>query len=570
VNATPAGRVDASRQGPLAAGATVAVGFALSLMRRGYQFDGYYADDAMQAPLVLHKLHPELLADDRLIQLIAGRYQSALFELLALLARVVDLHVAYFAVFLLARLLTLAAVQRLTLTLTASPRAARVSVLLAAAASISYVGGIGLVETILTPRGVAVALALFGLDAMFRRRMGAMTLWTAACLVVHPVSGLDLLGVIAFCGVCFPGSVPRREFWRALGALTLGVLAVGVWTGQLGAGAGPLRFDPQWARLVAETVGPWVYLRLQPLAVLVTSAWIPCFGAIAVVAVGSRELRSRFVRVAAAALAGLLVHAVGVDALEIRPLLYASPQRASFALTAVALAAVGLWIAESLRARDPLRRSLAAAFLTASLLFEDLEFALGFGLLLAGAWALRRAALSAPARALAGAALVGAVLVATWPHALASFQLRPARLEPRLARLGTLGLDPDWVALQGYIREHSQVGERVMPPMPLSPRVFAQRPSTLTWKLQSFTHVSRAFAFEFRDWQRDVGAPLAQADTAQALALARREGARWLVLDDRETPTGPSDPRPAVQSGPYRAYRLGPASGPRDVAPAPR
>lgn len=561
MSSAPAGRPRALRSGRIAAVAGVALGVALSLVRRGYQFDGYYSDDAMQAPLVLHKLHPELLADDRLIQLIAGRYQSALLDLVALLVPTLDLHVAYFLLFLLARVLTLVAVHRLTRTLTASAAAATISVLLVAAAPISYVGGVGFVETILTPRGLAVPLALFGLDAFFRRRMVAMATWVGACLAVHPVTGLNLFGVIAFCGVCFPGSVPRREFRRAVAALALGIVAIGFWTKQLGAPAGPLRFDSEWAKVIAETVGPWVYLHLQPAAALVASAWIPFFGAIGIAVVGSPELRNRFGRVAAAALVALVVHAVGVDALEIRPLFYASPQRATLALSAVSVAAASLWIAESLRQRDPLRRILALAFLVASLLLEDLEFALLFGVLLAGAWALRGAAVAPRWRAFATLALIAAVLGSTWPHALSSFQLRPARVQPRLARLGTLGLDPDWVTLQEYIRLHSEVGDVVMPPMPLSPRLFAQRPSTLTWKMQSFTHVSRAFAFEFMEWRRAVGVPMQSADTAEAISLARRVGARWLVLDDRETPVAPDEPRPTVRAGPYRAYRLAPANG---------
>lgn len=51
------------------------------------------------------------------------------------------------------------------------------------------------------------------------------------------------------------------------------------------------------------------------------------------------------------------------------------------------------------------------------------------------------------------------------------------------------------------------------------------------------------------------------ADTAEAISLARRVGARWLVLDDRETPVAPDEPRPTVRAGPYRAYRLAPANG---------
>jgi hypothetical protein len=140
-------------------------------------------------------------------------------------------------------------------------------------------------------------------------------------------------------------------------------------------------------------------------------------------------------------------------------------------------------------------------------------------------------------------------------------------LERRIARLRSLGLDDDWVAVQAHIRLHSQVGDVVMPPMALSPRLFAQRPSTLTWKMKSFTHLSRPYAFEYMAWHHEVGIPMETAGTAEAIEIARRSGARWLVLDDRETPPASGDPAPDFRAGSYRAFALEPAESPLRARP---
>jgi hypothetical protein len=392
----------------------------------------------------------------------------------------------------------------------------------------------------LTPRGLALPLALFGLDAFFRRRPVAMALWLGACLYFHPVTGINITGAVAFCGLVFPDSVPRKSFAVALAVLALGILGIAFWTGQLGGDTHGLRFDDAWADVIAETVGPWVYLHLVPLKFLVASG----------------DGISR---------AGLRV---AVDILNFRLLLQVSPQRATLALAALSVSAVGFWMAKSVQGSDPLRRMLGVAFLLAGILVQDPTVAILFGLLLALAWGLRNAAITAARRAALAAALVVAVIAISWPTIVASFNLTPERVSSRIAKLRSLGLDDDWVAVQRHIRRHSRVGEPVMAPPALSPRVFAQRPSTLRLKMQSFTHVSREYAFEFMAWRRDVGIPMQTATTAEAIAIARRTAARWLVLDDRETPPAPGDPAPDFRAGRYRAFLLAPAEPARGTRSA--
>jgi len=535
-----------------------------SVLRKGYQFDGYYSDDAVQAPLILNRLQPELLANDPLIDLLSGRYQSGLFDLIGWLHPVVSIQAAYFAGFCIARVLTFAAIHRLVVTLTGSVLAAGLGVFLIAGASISYFGGIHFVETILTPRGFALPFALFGLEAFIRRRIPAMTAWLLVCLYIHPVSGLNFIAVIAFCGLVFPSSTPRKPFLASLAMLALAMVAIGVWTGQFAAsgdGSGGLRYDAAWVEIIEQTVGPWVYLHLLPREFWLTSLWIPVFGALALRWVGEPELVAWFGRVAIASLVALVLHALAVDVLNVQLLLPMSLQRATGVFCVVALTAVALWLAASLRASDPLRRVFALAFFAAAVALRDPSIAILFGALLALAWALREAPWSTRVRSLLAAVGVAGMLATTASAVVGSFQLTPERVRAHLDRLSRLGSDPDWVAVQHYVRDHSDVGDVVMPPMALSPRLFAQRPSTLTWKMQSFTHLSRPFAFEFWDWRQQVGLPFERATTTEVMRLARQSGARWLVLDDREKPPAAGDPRPDHRVGPFRAYRIVPGAG---------
>jgi hypothetical protein len=549
--------------GPLSTALVIAAAAVYSVLRKGYQFDGYYSDDAVQAPLILNRLQPELLANDPLIPLIAGRYQSGLLDLATWLNPLVSIPVFYLVAFLIARVLTMTAIHRLVVTLTGSALAAGLAVFLLAGAAITYLGGIHFVETILTPRGLALPFALFGLDAFFRRRIAPMTGWLLLCLYLHPVSGVNAVAVVAFCGVCFPGTAPRRPFFAALALLALATLAIAAWTGQLDftGAAGGLRYDAAWAAIVEQTVGPWVYLRLLPADFWLTSLWVPLFGALALRWVANAELRACFVRVALAAGAAAVVHLLAVDLANLRQVLLLCPQRATGALSVVALAAFAQWLALSLRAPDPLRRAFAAACFASAALLRDPSLAILFGGGLAAAWALREAPWTPGRRRLLAALAIGGVLVLAGGVAVRAFQLHPERVRVRVAQLARLGMDADWVAMQHFVREHSEVGDVVMPPMALSPRLVAQRPSTLTWKMQSFTHLSRPYAFEYRDWHRRVGQPFEHAGADAAIAIARRSGARWLVLDDREKPPAAGDPPPDHRVGRFRAYRVGPSTG---------
>ncbi len=550
--------------GILSAAFCVLTAAVYSVLRKGYQFDGYYSDDAVQAPLILNRLQPELLANDPLIELIAGRYQSGLFDLVSWLHPIVSIQVAYFAGFCIARVLTFAAIHRLIVTLTGSALAAGLGVFLIAGAAISYFGGIHFVETILTPRGLALPFALFALEAFFRRRVLAMTAWLLVCLYIHPVSGLNFIAVIAFCGLFFPTSVPRKPFFGALALLVLAMVAIGAWTGQLaalGGGADGLRYDAAWAAIIEQTVGPWVYLHLLPRDFWLTSLWIPVFGWLALRWVGEPELEAWFLRVGVASGVALAVHVLAVDLLNLQLALPMCLQRATGVFCIVALAVVARWLAASLHAPDPLRRALAVAFFAAAVGLRDPSIAILFGALLAVAWALRKASWSARRRSLLAAIAIGGVLVVTGTAVVGSFQLKPERVRTHLERLRRLGSDADWVAIQHYIRDHSQVGDVVMPPMALSPRLVAQRPSTLTWKMQSFTHLSRPYAFAYWDWRQEVGLPFERATTEESIALAQRSGASWLVLDDREKPPAQADPPPDHRVGPFRAYQIAPNSG---------
>jgi hypothetical protein len=341
---------------------------------------------------------------------------------------------------------------------------------------------------------------------------------------------------------------------------------IGWRTGRLAGDGAGLRFDPAWAEVIATTVGPWVYLLKLPAAFAVACGWVLVFGALGVIFTGTSALRTAALRMAAGTGAALAIHVLAVDLLNLRFAMPLQPQRASLALAAVALAAVGHWIAASLRDPDPTRRLLGGSFLASAVLLGDPGVAVAFGVLLALAWGSPVAALPVRLRWPLAAALAVGVAVLCWPAVRVSFHLQPARVGAHLARLWALGVDEDWAVVQRHIRDHSQPGDAVMAPPALSPRVFAQRPSTMRMKMQSFTYLSRPYAFAFDAWRREIGIPLQTADAAEALALAGRAEARWLVLDDRDTPVSPGDPGADFRSGPYRAFALpAPAAATRAI-----
>ena len=135
--------------------AGIAAAAVLSVLRKGFQFDGFFADDQFWNALLIDRIDPGALAGDPLVELIGGRYESGLFDAIATVAPAAPLPVLAFALFAFSRLLTCAALYRITVTLTRSAAAGVVGAFLVAGASISYFGGLNFVETILTPRGFA-------------------------------------------------------------------------------------------------------------------------------------------------------------------------------------------------------------------------------------------------------------------------------------------------------------------------------------------------------------------------------------------------------------------------------
>jgi len=568
MSVAPAAVAGGGWKSSLAVAAAIASAAALSVLRKGYQFDGHFADDQVWNALLMDRVHPGLLDGDPLIELIAERYASGLLDAMVCLAPFAELPVTSIVLFAIARLATCAGIFTLTRTLTGSAASGITAVFFVAGAWISYFGGANFVETILTPRGVALPCALFALDAYLRRRPVATTLWLAACLYIHPVTGVNLLGVTAFCELFFRERESRRAFGLGIAALFVELLWIGWRTGGLSDDGAGLVFDAAWAEVISATVGPWVYLHQIPAGFAVACLWVLVFGAVGTVYTGTPALRSAAMRFGIASGVALAVHWIAVDLLNLRLALQLSPQRASLALAAVAVAALGHWTAQSVRDGDPVRRALGASFFLSSVLLGDLSVALIFGLLLAIAWWSPTGRLPQGVRTPFAAALVAGIVVLCWPTIRESFHLRPDRIGPRLDRLASLGVDEDWASVQRYIRGHSRPGDAVMAPPALSPRVFAQRPSTMRLKMQSFTYVSRPYALAFDAWQREIGIRLLTADTRESLVLARRAGARWLVLDDRHTPASADDPRSEFRAGRYRAYELPAAPGESSALPA--
>jgi hypothetical protein len=276
----------------------------LSAAKTGFRFGE--SDDRLQAPLVIHRIDPTIFAGDPLIELVAPRYRSLLFDALAadirssgrpneaLLPDAVTR--TYLLTFLLIRLSLIPALihfaRSFGLTRTESLLAAFTLGGLG-----NSLGGASLLESQLAPRVAALPIALVTLGLIVRARREARELrltgrpigdprpatqggwlagiggwpaigrWILAALLtglgvaVHPVTGLAVfgLGVTMLAGTMMIRGAPRRSMTVGVILLTLVALPTALWMGR-GTTGGPLLLDPEWRGVIEPTVGMFVFI----------------------------------------------------------------------------------------------------------------------------------------------------------------------------------------------------------------------------------------------------------------------------------------------------------------------
>jgi hypothetical protein len=534
----------------------------------------------VQAVLVVHRMKPALLGGDPIVTEVASRYWSALFPLLAAFGRWTSLAFAYTAGFVLCRLLLLLAYHRFAWVVTRDRVTAALATFLLTGFGFYgfgfYLGGVPLLEEKLVPRAAALPFALLALAALVgRRRVQAMA-WTCVAAALHPVTGAATVGVAAVYTLF---ELPSREAFSSLlgwTALAAGLAWIALATGAL-SHSGDATVDGAWAETVHRTVGPFVYVRqdmswslpLFPAALLL--------GAAALAAERTRTLLVLALRCSVAVALAVLLQLVAVDGLGSHVLLQANPSRASFAL----LACVGLALAQLLRRRiaSPWPSDRAAGvvvFVCVMLRIDEIvtvPMALGCAALpTLRSLAAARLAVPRRERALGAtlAVLLGVSVLSARDRMTSDLAAWKARGVPAwrpghsfpppfsgLGDLRELGVaDRPAVAVQQWVRDHSQPAEAIFPPLsrPIGWQIWSERPCVWNASLGTFTHVSRAFAKRYREAMpglRDLpGRPW-----RDVVAHARAVGASVVIVDRRVNPHRDGDPYPEYALGPYVVFR---------------
>jgi hypothetical protein len=332
--------------------------FALNAVTLPY--GGIINDAQLYAAQALHRLDDTVLGDDLFFRY-GSQDQFSLFSaVVAPLVSAFGLPVAFFLAYVSSEALLLWGMQRLVRALIPD-RALSTLALLALAVSPLPYGGFGVLrvhEACLTPRPLALALALLGLERMLCYRFGAaLALAVAGCLM-HPIMAAPALAVVALWWAWHRLSPRRCVLLASTAALALVTL---VFWPPLGACVFE-RMDDSWLAMVRQASPyaspldwpePGPGRALSACALLLAGAW---------------AARRRQPRLAGLALLAVLVAGGGVAASVVGSvtgyalLVQAQLYRALW-LVAVLQVPVGLWLATCLWAQGTPGRLLALAVL---------------------------------------------------------------------------------------------------------------------------------------------------------------------------------------------------------------
>ncbi|HVS37847.1 MAG TPA: hypothetical protein VMS17_19975 [Gemmataceae bacterium] len=163
-------------------------------------YKGILHDSQLYAVQVMNRVENGVYADDLFFRY-GSQDRFSVFSIAAApLVQVLGLQNAFFLLYLVFNALLLLAAQRLTMTLFKNRIIAALSLLLLATTPLPYSGGGALVvnENFVTPRILAVALTIFALDQMFKKRYVAVVLLLIGAALMHPLMAFG--GALVFGG----------------------------------------------------------------------------------------------------------------------------------------------------------------------------------------------------------------------------------------------------------------------------------------------------------------------------------------------------------------------------------
>jgi hypothetical protein len=253
----------------------------LALNALAAPYAGLMHDARLYAAQVWHRLDERAFADD-LFFLYGSQDQFSIFSrVVAPVAAMVGVPAAFFLFYLAGKALYFLAALRLVFRLVPGRVLAVVSLLLLAVSSIPY-GGFGVFgvnEPFFTPRPIATACVLLGVERVLAGRFGLAFLVVLVGGLMHPIIAVPGLAIVVVSWA--RARLPGRVFWTlsAIGGLALGiVLASPPLAGRLFG-----QMDEDWlmtARHASPYASPldWPTFDLAasfgPPLVLLAAAWV--------------------------------------------------------------------------------------------------------------------------------------------------------------------------------------------------------------------------------------------------------------------------------------------------------
>lgn len=541
-----------------------------SLATADYRFG--QGDDGWQAPMVLHRMDSSLLSRDPLVSEIGQYYQSGLFPLLALAARHIGIATSYALGFILNRVLLIGADYYFAWACTGRRSTAVLAAWLLTGFGYygfgTYLSGTPMLEEKLVPRTVALPFALAGLAATVCGRPIEAGVWIIAAVVLHPVTGINTLGIFmvySLLSTIASGSAAPRQalsFRRfvAVGCVLIFFCGVFAWS-QLRSDA-PMWLDNAWRAVISPTVGSYVFISQD-------TAWLPALfptalvvGGIGILACRDPNLARIAVKFGVAALLACLLHWLAVDRLGFHPLLEASPERATFIIVAIAGVGLAAWL-RSLAVQSAVGTATACIMAAAVVLRLDYRWLLII--------VLGSIVLSLPVRF----RLISAIGVVTAAICMALLTWSsqgtaegPAYQWPHFggfASLKALGITGDYAAqweMEKWIREHSAVDDVLLPPLKESRgwQINSERACVFNLSLHTYTHFSPELARRYDqclgDSHRLLHGPWVRSPWDDLVAYAQQEGASWIITDDDYRRANKDLPPADFAKGPYEVRRI--------------
>ncbi len=361
--------------------------FLLVLNALAQPYGGMTHDARLYAMQVQNRSQHNAYQDD-LFFLHGSQDQFSLFSpALAPLASWLGIHWAFFLVYLLGNSLLLFALLRFVRALVPDPLTSTLALFYLVTVPIPYgrIDSFCVLEPYLTPRLLADALILLGLEQLLRGRyLAALPLLLAGCLL-HPLMAIGAVLVLATCAVLrFLG--PRGFLWLAIptGMAVATVLACP----QLGYRLLG-RIDGAWGETV-YSLSPYLYLQQWTAEDWVDSVLALLIVSAAAVLLSRREdSQGRFLgALALVAIGGLAVNVVGC-VLGYQRIVAGQPYRVLWLARLIQVPltlqlAAWLWNGEGRTERHRLLAVVLAATLTPTLFFMPERLFLLLGLTVLG------------------------------------------------------------------------------------------------------------------------------------------------------------------------------------------